>query len=938
MDQATLLAAQAFLRAGLSLITVARDGSKSRSFLDLPVKKDEHGQPVFNGHGRPQKTWDPFKERLPTMEEAENWFGRESPAGIGVVGGKVSGNLEQIDFDKDAEDIFPQWCQLVEAECPGLLARLTVVKTPRRGGGYHVRYRCTGVVIPDNTELAMEPATDPTTGKPTLLTLIETRGEGGYALAPGSPGECHETGGTYEHVSGPKLSQVQDITPAERDVLIRCAAMFDRHPQEPGSEPGHWPTGNGTGDRPGDDFNRRGPDWSEILTGWTEAGQAGGKRCWKRPGKAGPGISATTGYCSTKDGSDLLAVFSTNAHPFEGPSNGKPCSCYSKFAAYAILHHAGDFKAAAKQLAAEGYGGHRREAGSCGGHGKDAAGQGDSPGATPWESVLPLSEVPRPMPFPLSVFPAAVRRAVEEAARALPCPPDYVAVPVLVMAGAAIGRSRVLAVKRGHPQPVLLYGAVVGPPGEGKSPALDVAVREAHDQEEKSREQWEKEKEQYEAALEEYKAAQKKKDEKGTGTKPEKPKRPLLRRLLIDNATVESLVPILKGTPRGLVKVQDELTAWVLSMNQYREGGKGVDRQFWLSNWSCTTVVVDRKKDHEQSPLVARNPFVAVIGGLTPDKLRTLRGDDLRRRPDADGFIDRVLFSFPDELPATAETWAEIDPQTLAGLHRVMGALRKLEMVPVKEGEVVKGWRPFVVNLTRCGKETWLKFTQGHAKERNADDFPHCLAGPWSKLRGYCARLALIIHYLRWACGEIDGGNQADVDGESVRRAALLVAYFKSHARKVYALIDADDRVSEARRVVRWLTNKAQFPESLNSLKEPQREIKRSDIHAGVWGGSRSVEEMERVLDLLCKHNVLRPKAENERRPGPGRQPSPRYEVNPALFAKDDSSQEPVREFRDSENSPSESDGAEATRQEPPDTDADESDSSLGDPFGEVEP
>ena len=52
-------------------------------------------------------------------------------------------------------------------------------------------------------------------------TLIETRGEGGYALAPGCPADCHDTGRLYEHHSGPKLSQVRDITQSERDHGVR---------------------------------------------------------------------------------------------------------------------------------------------------------------------------------------------------------------------------------------------------------------------------------------------------------------------------------------------------------------------------------------------------------------------------------------------------------------------------------------------------------------------------------------------------------------------------------------------------------------------------------------------------------------------------------------------------------------------------------------------
>src|SRR5262249_37002588 len=77
---------------------------------------------------------------------------------------------------------------------------------------------------------------------------------------------------------------------------------------------------------------------------------------WKRPGKDTRGYSATTGYCKGKDGTDLLAVFSTNAHPFEGPNGSRPCTCYGRFAAFALLNHDGDFKAAARELARQGYG------------------------------------------------------------------------------------------------------------------------------------------------------------------------------------------------------------------------------------------------------------------------------------------------------------------------------------------------------------------------------------------------------------------------------------------------------------------------------------------------------------------------------------------------------------------------------------------------------
>ncbi len=107
----------------------------------------------------------------------------------------------------------------------------------------------------------------------------------------------------------------------------------------------------GAGDRPGDVYNRR-STWSDVLgpAGWTRLYErSDGSATWQRPGKEGRGVSATTGFCGARAGKDLLYVFSSNAHPLESEC------CYSKFSAYTFLNHAGDFSAAAKELAEQGY-------------------------------------------------------------------------------------------------------------------------------------------------------------------------------------------------------------------------------------------------------------------------------------------------------------------------------------------------------------------------------------------------------------------------------------------------------------------------------------------------------------------------------------------------------------------------------------------------------
>ena len=247
--------------------------------------------------------------------------------------GKVSGNLEIIDFDNQGE-LFPAWSEKIPSD---LKAKLVIEKTP--SGGHHVAYRCNDEVC-GNIKLAQGERE----GK--LTTLIETRGNGGLILC--APGDGYElVQGDYTHLAL--------LTAAEREILLQAAWSFDEKPMTgSAAEPTHLNSATeedfsdcSSGSfalRPGDDYDTRG-DVREILIkhGWTSLGFRGDREDWKRPGKEGNGISATlqNGY---------FYVFSTNAAPFEANQG------YAPHRVYALLEHNGDFTAAANALIEQGYG------------------------------------------------------------------------------------------------------------------------------------------------------------------------------------------------------------------------------------------------------------------------------------------------------------------------------------------------------------------------------------------------------------------------------------------------------------------------------------------------------------------------------------------------------------------------------------------------------
>jgi len=336
---------QAYLDAGFSVIPIRHDGTKA-----------------------PAVPWKAFAKDRVEPAEAAGWAKRYR--GVGLVCGAVSGNVEVVDVDEPA--LVRPYIEAVARADTLLAQKLALVETPRRNesgqAGLHIYYRVEGVVS-GNTKLAMsepepefdqagEPVLDPQTGKQKMKprTLIETRGEGGYVLLPGCAPECHPTGNQYKHIDGPGLESLATLSAGERDTLHNIARMFDRSVAETHTEPPTAFSGGNPAEMPGSVFNER-ATWAEILEGhgWTCIGEHGGVKQWRRPGKS-TGISATTGILS-KQGNELLVVFSTNAHPFEGVNaSGRPGVAYSKFAAYAALNHSGDFQAASRRLAELGYG------------------------------------------------------------------------------------------------------------------------------------------------------------------------------------------------------------------------------------------------------------------------------------------------------------------------------------------------------------------------------------------------------------------------------------------------------------------------------------------------------------------------------------------------------------------------------------------------------
>src|SRR5207253_10218593 len=112
-----------------------------------------------------------------------------------------------------------------------------------------------------------------------------------------------------------------------------------------------------------------------------------------------------------------------------------------------------------------------------------------------------------------------------------------------------------------------------------------------------------------------------------------------------------------------------------------------------------------------------------------------------------------------------------------------------------------------------------------------------------------------------------------DVNAESLGRAAKLVRYFQSHARKVYAALDADAEIEETQRVLAWI------------LRERRTEFKRYNVFEDVKRQLSRIEDLDPPLNRPEKHRMIR-RRELPKGDGPGRRPDPVWEVNPLLWER----------------------------------------------------
>ena len=271
--------------------------------------------------------WLHYQSQRMHQEGVDFLFTGANVKGLAIICGAISGSLEVIDVDTKHDTTGALWSDLrglIEDNLPELYKRLVIAQT--KSGGYHIYYRCSSIA--GNLKLAT---------KLNREVLIETRGEGGYVIAPPTP--------KYSYIQG-EPGDIPTITPEEREILFSISKSFNEL-EEVKPKVNNTPstTYNSLGLGPFEDYNERG-DVIGLLEskGWTVVNQQGQRINLLRPGSTD---SKTSGNYHT--GLKVLRVFSSSTE--FNPDKG-----YSPAMVFSLLECNEDNKLSYRRLLELGYG------------------------------------------------------------------------------------------------------------------------------------------------------------------------------------------------------------------------------------------------------------------------------------------------------------------------------------------------------------------------------------------------------------------------------------------------------------------------------------------------------------------------------------------------------------------------------------------------------
>ncbi len=452
-------------------------------------------------------------------------------------------------------------------------------------------------------------------------------------------------------------------------------------------------------------------------------------------------------------------------------------------------------------------------------------------------------------PFPLEKLPEKFRRYVEEMARLKGAPPDYIAIPSLIMFATFLG-TRLLyqpltdnEALRLHP---VLWGALIAPSGSNKGSSL-APLKPLYEEDKKLSLLHERALEEYEKEKAHWARAKK----RGEDVSP--PQKPRMGRAVISSTTIEAIGVILQDNPQGIALVSNELGQFIRGLGQYK-GGRGEDRDQWLAIWDNEPIRVDRLS---RGSIAVERPFVNIFGTIQPEKAsKLLLGD-------SDGMSQRFqLLIYPDENLS-----GMINENMDTAVRKTMNGL--IEEIKTSSFGEPMGNGTYLLRSTPEACQIYLAYSDYIVKKKRA--YEAALKSHLNKYPYLVARLAAVLHCVQVVERGTGVSSTEPISSETMQDAiSIAETYLWPHAKRVYKLLGSMDFEKGAQRIAGYL------------IEHPKLQtLKIAEIQNKGWSGLKNSKQVKDSFEHLqvCGWLLKIDKPSGVK----GGRPSTDYWVNPKI-------------------------------------------------------
>ncbi|MEM7758720.1 MAG: DUF3987 domain-containing protein [Cyanobacteria bacterium P01_A01_bin.40] len=310
-------------------------------------------------------------------------------------------------------------------------------------------------------------------------------------------------------------------------------------------------------------------------------------------------------------------------------------------------------------------------------------------------------------------------------------------------------------------EPAIIYGGIVTESGQRKSPVLNTILDGVKQLQAEEEERYQLAKADYDG---EYQVWQRQKDTLTDAEwKDSEPTAPNgLKEFFIDKTTIEAIDRIKGEQPdTAFLWIKDELSGLFSSYGAYKKG-KGDDRESVLSSWNGRGIKKNLKGGER---VFVPYDAMSIIGAIQDTTLQRLMGD----LDDAQGEWGRFLWAL---IPLKALRLPEQDTKfQLAFLKSLYQNIRQLE--------------PQQYRFDAEAQHLYDNF-HWQLEQRRVVHPQSGMRAAISKMEGYTARLALVLHLI-W---ELEAGNATpsiSIPSARVEAAIALAEFFLSQVTLIHS-------------------------------------------------------------------------------------------------------------------------------------------------------